>query len=68
MSAKRCQYGKANPPQCNEDATRKYGDYWFCEEHGSRNKSPAGAATADNQKDVSESGVKVPVPDRKEGQ
>jgi hypothetical protein len=34
-----CQFAQFSDDQtrCEKDATRKFGDFWFCEEHGSRN-------------------------------
>lgn len=33
-----CESATDGRPQCMEAATRKYGDHWFCEEHGRRSK------------------------------
>lgn len=38
-----CQFGimLGDGDRCQEPATRKWGDHWFCESHGRRDKTPA---------------------------
>jgi len=38
MHKGQCQWAETHPtnPRCPEDATRKYGNHFFCEEHGQR--------------------------------
>lgn len=37
----RCEFASlsSNQPQCPHEATRKYGEHWFCEQHGQRPKA-----------------------------
>lgn len=40
-SKMQCQWAETSEtlPRCTKMATRKWGDCWFCEEHGSRDKA-----------------------------
>jgi hypothetical protein len=36
MNKGQCQFGQDGANRCENPATRKWGDHWFCDEHGRR--------------------------------